>query len=96
MFEKTLPIGSVVKLQGASQRIMILGYCQYKMGDMNKIYDYVGCPYPQGFLSPDKMLLFDHDRIGEIYALGFQDDAQIAFRGRLKEAIQKNTENRGN
>ena len=51
MFEKTLPIGSVVKLQGASQRIMILGYCQYKMGDMNKIYDYVGCPYPQGFLS---------------------------------------------
>lgn len=95
MFEKTLPIGSVVKLQNATQRIMILGYCQYMMGDMTKIYDYIGCPYPQGFVSPDKMLLFDHDKIAQIYALGFQDDVQIDFRDKLKVAIQKNEEARG-
>lgn len=89
MFEKTLPIGSVVLLKNASKRVMILGYCRYKAGDQTKVYDYCGCPYPEGFVSPEKTAVFDHDQIEQIYALGFQNDEQIVFRQKLTQIIEK-------
>lgn len=95
MYERTLPIGSVVILENASKRILILGYCQYKGDDRTKIYDYVGCPYPEGFISSDKMVLFDHSQIRHIYALGYQNEEQFAFREKLKVALQKNDEKQG-
>lgn len=95
MFEKTLPIGSVVLLKGATKRMMILGYCRYKAGDQTKLYDYCGCSYPEGFLSPDQTAVFDHDQIEQIYALGYQNDKQIAFRQKLIQVLEnrKNREN---
>ena len=72
MFERTLPIGSVVLLKNASKRLMIIGYCKYKMGDEVTIYDYAGCAYPEGFIGPEATALFNHDQIERIYALGFQ------------------------
>lgn len=95
MYERTLPIGSVVILQEGSKRIIIMGYCQYKLGEMNKIYDYVGCPYPEGFISSDKMVLFNHDQIKHIYALGYQNDEQFEFRDKLELALKKNDEQQG-
>ena len=40
MFERTLPIGSVVSLYGAEKRLMVLGYLKYLRGDDRKVYDY--------------------------------------------------------
>lgn len=89
MFERTLPIGSVVLLKGATKRIMILGYCRYMAGDSTKVYDYCGCTYPEGFISPEKTAVFDHEQIEQIYALGFQNDEQIAFRQRLIQVLEQ-------
>lgn len=95
MFEKTLPIGSVVLLKGATKRMMILGYCRYQAGDQTKLYDYCGCSYPEGFLSPDKTAVFDHDQIEQIYALGYQNDEQIAFRQRLTQVLENRSRREG-
>lgn len=92
MFNRTLPIGSVVLLQNANKRVMILGYCQYKADEMSYIYDYIGCTYPEGFLSADKMILFDHKQIQHIYALGFQNDEQFAFTEWLKSVLPNKSE----
>ncbi|MBR6770727.1 MAG: DUF4176 domain-containing protein [Lachnospiraceae bacterium] len=92
MYDKTLPIGSIVILENAVKRVMILGYCQYKAGEMTKIYDYVGCPFPEGFISSDKMVLFDHAQIKHIFALGYQNEEQFIFREKLKVALEKNEE----
>lgn len=89
MFEKTLPIGSVVLLKGATKRVMILGYCRYKADDQTKVYDYCGCTYPEGFLSPEKTAVFDHEQIEQIYALGYQNDEQIEFRKKLTEVLEE-------
>lgn len=89
MFEKTLPIGSVVLLKNAQKRLMILGYCRYKEGDQTRVYDYCGCTYPEGFISPEKTAVFDHDDIAQIYALGYQNEEQIAFRQRLIQVLEK-------
>lgn len=87
MYEKTLPIGSVVLLKNATKRVMILGYSRYQAGDQTKVYDYCGCTYPEGFISPDKTAVFDHDQIAQIYALGYQNDEQIAFRQKLEQVL---------
>ena len=87
MFEKTLPIGSVVLLKNATKRLMILGYSRYQAGYQTKVYDYCGCTYPEGFISPDKTAVFDHEQIAQIYALGYQNDEQIAFRQRLGQVL---------
>ena len=89
MFEKTLPIGSVVLLEGAKKRLLIVGYHKCIQGKPEKGYDYIGCPYPEGFLAPDKMALFDHSQIRHIFALGFQNLDQFAFREKLEQALQK-------
>ncbi len=87
MFEKTLPIGSVVSAPGATKKVMVVGYYQYKGDDRSKIYDYVGVAFPEGFLSSDAMILFDHDSIEHIYSLGFQDEERFVFEEKLKKAI---------
>lgn len=92
MFNRTLPIGSVVLLNDATKRIMILGYCQYKQGEMTKIYDYIGCTYPEGFVGADKMALFDQSQIKHIYALGFQNEEQFDFHDKLVVALESNEE----
>lgn len=87
MYEKTLPIGSVVLLKNATKRIMILGYRRYRAGDETRIYDYCGCTYPEGFISPEKTAVFNHEDIAQIYALGFQNEEQIEFRKKLLQVI---------
>ncbi len=94
MFEKTLPIGSVVLCKGGDKKIMVVGYYQYMGEDRTKVYDYVGVPFPEGYLSREQMALFDHDRIEHIYSLGFQDEQRFEFEEKLKKAIEVSNEGR--
>lgn len=89
MYEKTLPIGSVILTKNATKKIMITGYYQYLNGDTSKIYDYVGVAFPEGYISEDSMGLFDHSDIERIYSLGFQDEERFEFEEKLKEAISE-------
>ncbi len=89
MFERTLPIGSVVLLKGANKRLMIIGYCKYKAGDDETIYDYAGCVYPEGFMSPETTALFNHEQIDKIFALGYQNQQRFEFEPKLREAIDR-------
>ena len=61
-----LPIGTVVLLKGGSKRIMICGFCCHGTGENDKLFDYVGCLSPEGFISSDKNLLFNFHCIASI------------------------------
>ena len=67
--EKFLPIGTVVLLNGGSKRVMITGFCSVAQENQDKIYDYSGCVYPEGYLSSNQVCLFDHDQIEKIFFL---------------------------
>lgn len=88
MFEKVLPIGTIVLLRGASKRVMIIGYCKYMEGDTSKIYDYAGCIYPEGYLAPNTTALFDHDQIDVVFSLGFRNMVQYDFQQKLQMALE--------
>lgn len=88
-YDKVLPIGTVVLLKGAEKRLMIVGYQRMNATDPNKVFDYCGCIYPEGFMTPSEAAVFDHDQIDRIIFMGFQNPAQIDFSEKLKNAIRK-------
>ena len=89
--EKFLPIGTVVMLKGGEKRIMIAGFCAIEKNDeeKKKVWDYSGCMYPEGFLSSDRTLLFDHEQIETIYHYGFIDEEEEAFKEKLNEFVKE-------
>lgn len=86
--EKYLPIGTLVLLKNANKRIMIIGFYVTSNND-NKVYDYVGCLYPEGLLSSDQSLVFNHDQIDKILHLGIIDDEEKEFKKKLNELVLK-------
>ena len=91
MIEEFLPVGSVVMLKEGTKRISVIGFCPV-IGD-GREFDYVGCLYPEGLLSPDQTLLFNHSDIKEIYHVGLKDQEHIDFSKKMVEA-RKNDKNK--
>jgi len=92
--EKFLPIGTVAMLRGGTKRVMITGFCSVNAEDPEKIWDYSGCMYPEGFLSSEQTCLFDHDQIIEIFHLGLIDEEENQFKENIKKflnSMQNNT-----
>ena len=85
--EGLLPIGTVVSLKGGEKRVMIIGVCQLSAKDPSEVWDYVSTPYPEGYLGPDKTFLFNHEQIEHIYAVGYQDEEQFAFKTRVDQSL---------
>lgn len=83
--EVSLPIGSVVLLKNGKKRVMVYGRKIRAEGE-EKVYDYLGCLYPEGALNSKDVILFDHSQIQMVYFIGFQDLEELAFRSRLQEA----------
>ena len=82
--KKYLPIGSVVMLKEGTKRAMITGFCSLAADNNEKIYDYSGCIYPEGYLSSNQVCLFDHTQIEKIYHLGLKDEEEIEFKQKLE------------
>ncbi len=82
-----LPVGSVVLLKGATKRIMVIGYQTSDVKNPGKVYDYSGVLYPEGSLSSDQTLLFDHEQIDQIHFVGFQDQDYYTFMENLYKVI---------
>ena len=85
--EKYLPIGTVVMLKGGTKRVMITGFCSIEENAKDKMWDYSGCLYPEGFLESNQTCLFDHDQIEQIYYLGLIDEEEEEFKKQLKTLV---------
>lgn len=82
---KLLPVGSVVKLKEAEKRLVVIGILQ-RNGD-GEIYDYLGCPYPEGFVDSDAMFLFNHQDLADVSYLGYDDIERQAFIKSIESAV---------
>lgn len=77
MYEKLLPIGSVVKLKAAERRVMIYGILQQSPEDER--FDYVGVPYPEGYTTVMTKVAFQHSDIEEVLFQGYEDEERAKF-----------------
>ena len=86
-YDRVLPIGTVVQMKNANKRLMIIGYQRKAAAGGDKIYDYCGCLYPEGYTRPQDTAIFDHEQIDRIISMGLQNAAQIDFSEKLKTIL---------
>lgn len=91
--KKVLPIGSVVTLEGGTKSLMIIGIYTVDK-DENKEYDYVGCPFPEGYIDSDTFFLFNHEDIAKVEYLGFINAEVQAYMELMNREILEREENR--
>ncbi len=89
--EKYLPVGTVVLLQNGTKRVMINGFCTMDASNPDVIYDYSGVLFPEGSLSSDQALLFDHTQIVRVDHIGLQDDEEKEFKNKLNMLVEQMT-----
>ncbi|MDO4799301.1 MAG: DUF4176 domain-containing protein [Bacillota bacterium] len=91
MFTGLLPIGSVVLLKESTKKVMIIGFVQKQVKEDRSevIWDYSGCLYPEGYLGPNQTILFNGDQIDRVYAVGYQDEEQFAFKVKIDAILEE-------
>lgn len=90
--EKLLPAGSVVLLKNAAKKLVIIGILQVNP-DENRIYDYLGVPYPEGYIGGENNFLFNHEDINDIIFRGYENperESLVSAIGMIYEAAQEN------
>ncbi|MGE1127877.1 DUF4176 domain-containing protein [Bacillus wiedmannii] len=80
---KLLPIGTVVKLEEIEQFVMIIGRMVVSADKRN--FDYVGVPYPVGYLGDEKVLCFNHEKVVEEMHRGYMTESELVLREKLVE-----------
>lgn len=72
-----LPVGSVVMLEGGSKKTVIMGILQFDLEKQDKIYDYLGVPYPEGYLGKGSCYFFNHDSVVEVLFRGYENEERL-------------------
>lgn len=79
MNNQLLPIGSVVTINGAEKKLMVIGITVENAED-GKTYDYIGVPFPEGYINSEFMFLFLHKDIETVNYIGFVNAESQVFR----------------
>lgn len=87
--KKYLPIGTVVMLKNGRHRVMIIGFASSINSYPGRVFDYIGCLYPEGIFTFENSLNFDHSDIEKIYSVGYSDDEEKAFKVKLNDLVNK-------
>ncbi|NWK68808.1 DUF4176 domain-containing protein [Bacillus paramycoides] len=87
MNSQLFPIGSIVILKEGTKKLMIFGRKQQVDTDEVRKFDYMGCPYPEGYLNPDFTYLFNHDDIQEVISTGYEDQEERTFQENVLSKI---------
>lgn len=77
-----LSVETVVNIDFIKQAVMIVERKQ-QQADKQKIWDYVACPYPQGHLSDETNVFFNHEHINDVMFKGFESEGELALRHKL-------------
>ncbi|ALC52006.1 MULTISPECIES: DUF4176 domain-containing protein [Bacillus cereus group] len=87
MNSQLFPIGSIVILKEGTKKLMIFGRKQQVETDEIRKFDYMGCPYPEGYINPDFTYLFNHDDIQEVVSTGYEDQEERTFQENVLSKI---------
>ena len=85
---KWLPIGSIVKLKNIKKAVMVYGRDQIQK-KKKKNFDYVSVPYPEGNITEEFNLFFNHNMIEEVLFEGFINDEEIMMQKKLNKKRKK-------
>ena len=85
MTQELLPLGSILYLEGATSKLMVVGRGPVFESDNESVYsDYVGVVYPEG-INPEDAIFFNHENIDKVVFEGFKDEEEERFMEVYKE-----------
>ncbi len=87
-----LPVGSVVMLEGGSKKTVIMGILQFNLEEQDKLYDYLGVPYPEGYMGSGSSYFFNHDSIAEIFFRGYENQERqdmLAILEKIRQGAEE-------
>jgi hypothetical protein len=85
-----LPIGTVVLLESILQPVMIYGRLQQQADQDEKVWEYVACPYPQGHISDETNVFFNHVQIKQVIFKGFESEGEKIMKEKLLSIQTRN------
>lgn len=85
-----LPLGSIVMLQNATQKLMIISRA-ISVNNNGKVFffDYGGVPYPEGLMG-DQMAYFNSDGIEKVIFEGYRDIDDEIMVDRINKYLEEN------
>ena len=86
-----LPVGSVVFLQTAVKKVMIIGIKQRNQ-ENHTTYDYVGVLYPEGYISNKVLFNFNHKDVMDIVYRGYENSEQEDFLKMVQEIMARQSD----
>lgn len=89
MLKELLPIGSVVLLKEGTKKLMIIGIKPVSEDNPDKIFDYIGVVYPEGYLSNEYIFLFNHNDINDVVFKGYNNPEREDFIEFLDNEFEK-------
>jgi len=93
VYSYLLPIGSVVQLKGAEKCVMIFGILQKNAVSENEVktIDYIGVPYPAGYINNMINIGFNNEQIEKVVFKGYENgDEWTNFKHALELAEKIN------
>lgn len=82
--QELLALGSIVVLNGGYKKLMIIGRMQLH-GKEEKLWDYLGVLYPEGYLGDNYKFLFNNEDISEVIFEGYSDLEDETLKLALKK-----------
>ena len=82
--QELLALGSIVVLNGGYKKLMIRGRMQLQ-GKEEKLWDYLGVLYPEGYLGDNYKFLFNNEDISEVIFEGYSDLEDETLKLALKK-----------
>lgn len=83
----TLPLGSVVLLEGGIQKLLIIARAlNVKNGNKEFFFDYGAVAYPEGLIG-DQMAYFNQENISKVVFEGYHDDDDAVFSQRIRDYL---------
>ena len=89
MFKELLPIGTIVTLKGGVRKLMVTGMKISLKDDPDRIFDYIGVLYPEGFLGDEGNILFNHEDINDIIYNGYNNPEREDFINYLEQSYSE-------
>lgn len=84
-----LPVGSVVQIKGAEKKAIIMGYLPFDEENHDKVYDYMGVPFPVGYMGKGSAFLFDNDAVEEVTFRGYEDPYSSSIMTAVSAAFEQ-------
>ena len=90
------PLGSILIVRGGVKKMMIIARgVAAEIHGSPKVFDYAGCPYPEGLIG-DQLMYFNHADIAKVVFEGFQDEDESIMVENINEWLKQTPFERGN